>query len=28
LLLISLSLLVFANVLGRYAGRLHAYRNV
>lgn len=28
LLLISLGLLVFVNLLGRYAGRLHAYRNV
>jgi molybdate transport system permease protein len=28
LLLISLGLLVFVNLLGRYAGRLHAYRNL
>lgn len=28
LLLISLGLLVFVNLLGRYAGRLHVYRNV
>lgn len=28
LLLISLGLLVFVNLLGRYAGRLHAYRHL